>query len=160
MDLLGEFNIESKFVFENTTVGGLSAITYDSHRDVYYLLSDDMTTDMYRFYTAKIDVQKYSVQITSVTFLTRSSGSGFDGGDLDPKGFVYAAADTLVMSCERVPATVMEFALSGKLIRYFNVPNYNSANSNGMFGAATSDSRVSRERCYRHYFKCPILFRP
>lgn len=122
INLLSEFNIESNVVFQNTTVGGLSAITYDNKRDVYYLLSDDRVTGLHRFYTAKIDLMNYTVSIIDVTFLKRTKDVPFVGNDLDPEGIVYTTSDTLVISSEREPPAILEFNLHGSLIRYFNVP--------------------------------------
>src|SRR4029450_3467648 len=43
--------------FAGTTVGGLSSITYDSSRDVYYVISDDQSQiNRRRFYTFVSDV--------------------------------------------------------------------------------------------------------
>ena len=40
--------------FEGTNVGGLSAITYDPGRDLYYVISDDRSAhNAARFYTAR-----------------------------------------------------------------------------------------------------------
>ena len=44
--------------FQDTVVGGLSAITYDRDRDLYYVLSDDRSKKSpARFYTLKLDIQ-------------------------------------------------------------------------------------------------------
>ena len=43
--------------FNGTTVGGLSSITYDASRNVYYVLSDDQSQiNPARFYTVSVDV--------------------------------------------------------------------------------------------------------
>jgi hypothetical protein len=39
--LLGQFDWPDGVQFTGTTVGGLSGITYDAGRDVYYVISDD-----------------------------------------------------------------------------------------------------------------------
>ncbi|MET8981127.1 esterase-like activity of phytase family protein [Streptomyces sp. NPDC004539] len=52
---LGERELPNAMPFQDTTVGGLSAISYDSTSGTYYLISDDRSqTDPARFYTARI----------------------------------------------------------------------------------------------------------
>jgi hypothetical protein len=41
LDYLGDTTIPAGMPFDGTVVGGLSSITYDASRDVYYALSDD-----------------------------------------------------------------------------------------------------------------------
>ena len=44
--------------FEETTVGGLSSITYDAKRDRYYAISDDQGQfQPTRFYTLGLDIR-------------------------------------------------------------------------------------------------------
>jgi hypothetical protein len=52
---LGEVEFPSDFLFDDTTVGGLSAITYDPGRQQYYVISDDRSKkNPARFYTVRI----------------------------------------------------------------------------------------------------------
>ena len=45
-------------MFDGTTVGGLSSITYDSRRGVFYALSDDPSQfQPARFYTVGLDLR-------------------------------------------------------------------------------------------------------
>lgn len=122
VDLAGQFKIPSGTNFRNTTVGALSAITYDHDHDVYYLLCDNRADGQHRFYTVNIDVVAHTVSITNVTFLTRSSGAPFAGRDLDPEGVAYSDEATLFVSSEREPPALIEFGLGGQLIRYLNIP--------------------------------------
>ena len=40
-DYLGQIDFPTSYLFDDTTVGGLSAISYDTGRQVYYVISDD-----------------------------------------------------------------------------------------------------------------------
>ena len=43
------------FLFDDTTVGGLSGISYDAGRQLYYVISDDRSAkNPARFYTVRI----------------------------------------------------------------------------------------------------------
>src|ERR1700750_2727803 len=54
--------------FAGTTVGGLSSITYDASRGVYYSISDDQSQiNPARFYTVKVDVSHGSLTHRDVT---------------------------------------------------------------------------------------------
>lgn len=57
---LNEHIVPNKTTFENTTVGGLSGIDYDSTQNVYYVISDDRSNiNPARFYTFSFDVNEY-----------------------------------------------------------------------------------------------------
>ena len=56
LDFLGERELPNAMAFQGTTVGGLSAVSYDAKTGTYYLISDDRSqTGPARFYTAHID---------------------------------------------------------------------------------------------------------
>nr|WSY49708.1 esterase-like activity of phytase family protein [Streptomyces sp. NBC_00886] len=56
LDFLGERELPNAMPFQGTTVGGLSAISYDATTGTYYVISDDRSqTGPARFYTAHID---------------------------------------------------------------------------------------------------------
>lgn len=132
--LVGTFDIVSGTKFMNTTFGGISALTYNQKRDEYYLLSDDGTDGLVRFYTAKINISRYVVRIIKVTVLTRSTGERFVRADIDPEGIEFSKKGTIFVSSEKSPPAVLEFGLDGKLIRYLNVPDYHFPNPGGTFG--------------------------
>ena len=60
VEFLGEVVVPSGTDFGGTEIGGLSSITYDPGRGVYYTLSDDQgnrsTGDPVRYYTVAIDL--------------------------------------------------------------------------------------------------------
>ncbi|MEU1514829.1 esterase-like activity of phytase family protein [Streptomyces sp. NPDC005811] len=56
LDFIGEQDLPNALSFQGTTVGGLSAISYDATTRSYYLISDDRSaTGPARFYTARAD---------------------------------------------------------------------------------------------------------
>ncbi len=55
--LLNEHSFEAGRTFRETTIGGLSGLTYDAARGVYYAISDDRGEKQApRFYTLQIDL--------------------------------------------------------------------------------------------------------
>ncbi|WP_328782971.1 esterase-like activity of phytase family protein [Streptomyces canus] len=56
LDFLGERELPNALAFQGTTVGGLSAISYDVKSGTYFVISDDRSqTGPARFYTAHLD---------------------------------------------------------------------------------------------------------
>ena len=80
-DYLGHVSVPHDFLFGETTVGGLSAISYDVGRQVYYVISDDRSArNPARFYTVRImfpDNKLGSVDWVDTTPLLDKSGSEF-----------------------------------------------------------------------------------
>src|SRR3990172_4599442 len=68
-ELIGTANIPTGTQFEGTEIGGLSSITYDPRRGVYYAISDDQgTIDPVRYYTLDIDVSDGQLDSGDITF--------------------------------------------------------------------------------------------
>jgi len=65
-------------VYQNTLVGGLSGIDYDTKNDQYYLISDDPSQfSPARIYTAKIEIKENkidTIQLTGVKFIMQENG--------------------------------------------------------------------------------------
>ena len=98
--------------FQNSLIGGLSAITYDRERDCYYALSDDRSDRApARFYTLKIDIQPSdndrikieNVTVDEVTFLTDETGNNYSAGTIDGEGIALSPRRTLFISSEGDP---------------------------------------------------------
>lgn len=96
-----------KQVFENTPVGGLSAIAYDRQSDRFYALSDDRSNQApARFYTFHLEIQNpeapvvREIALDSVTFLKNQAGERFPAGSLDPEGMVLTPSQTLLIASE------------------------------------------------------------
>ena len=111
LKLLDVYEIPTE-TFQNTVVGGLSAITYDREKDCYYVLSDDRSErSPARFYTLKIATQKAEtglaidkVTIEKVTFLTNETGQQYAAGTIDGEGIALSPKRTLFISSEGDPA--------------------------------------------------------
>lgn len=88
LKFLGEYDIPHNQLFQNTTIGGLSGIDYDSKNNVYYLISDDRSAiNPARFYTAKVYLNEKgidSVQFVSVKSLLQKDGSVYPNSEQDP----------------------------------------------------------------------------
>ena len=98
--------------FEDTIVGGLSAIAYDQASDLFYVLSDDRSRrGAARFYTMKINLQatpsnKISIKnisVEKVTFLKDQQGNLFPEGTIDPEGIALSPRGTVFISSEGDP---------------------------------------------------------
>jgi 3-phytase/alkaline phosphatase D len=103
---LGMVTFDTGYMFADTEVGGLSGITYDAARGVYYVLSDDRS-ERYpaRYYTADIDISDGhldpgDVAFLKVTTLLDKHREPFVPGSLDPEGIVLAHPGFLFISSE------------------------------------------------------------
>ncbi|WP_416957632.1 esterase-like activity of phytase family protein [Streptomyces sp. Agncl-13] len=81
LDFLGERELPYAMSFQGTTVGGLSAISYDAKTGTYYLISDDRSqTGPARFYTARVDFAQGAltrVELTGTHPWLRPDGGTF-----------------------------------------------------------------------------------
>ncbi len=109
VEFLGEVVIPTGTMFDGTEIGGLSSITYDAARRVFYALSDDQgnrpTGDPVRYYSVAIDVSDGSLDDGDVTFvdvtqLFERRKRPFAPGGLDPEGFTLGRKGFLFMSSE------------------------------------------------------------
>jgi len=86
--MIGEYDVPHNFLFNNTTVGGLSGIDYDSTQGLYYLISDDRSAiNAARYYTAKIFLNEKkidSVVFVNVTTLLGENGKPYPNSKQDP----------------------------------------------------------------------------
>lgn len=105
-ELIGTVNFPTGTQFEDTEIGGLSSITYDPARDVYYAISDDQgTIDPVRYYTLDIDLSDGQLDPGDITFLDVTtildpSGVPYAPTSLDPEGLVLAHEGQLYFSSE------------------------------------------------------------
>lgn len=112
VEFLGEVIVPTGTVFDGTEIGGLSSITYDARRNVYYVLSDDQgnrpTGDPVRFYTVAIDLSDGTLDAGDVDFLGveqlfDSGNMPYAPGGLDPEGLALGQPGFLFMSSEGNP---------------------------------------------------------
>jgi hypothetical protein len=133
VDFLNEVRL-SVPPFRETPVGGLSALTYDRDRGVFYALSDDRSEKApARFYTLvlRFDPQQprlNSVEVTDVTVLRDPQGSLFAPGTIDPEGLALSPTGSLWIATEgiaprKIPPFIAEFDRDGTWRRSLPIPD-------------------------------------
>jgi len=109
VEFVGEVVVPTGETFGGTEIGGLSSITFDEHRQVYYTLSDDQgnrpTGDPVRYYTVEIDFADGTfgdgdLAFVDVTTMFEKNKIEYAPGGLDPEGLVLARSGQLFMSSE------------------------------------------------------------
>jgi hypothetical protein len=134
LEFLGQAIVPTGATFAGTTVGGLSSITYDAARGVYYSLSDDQSQiNPARFYTLRVDVSDGhldagDVQFTGVTTLLAPDGRPYAATSLDPEGLTLAKSGELIVTSEGIAARgiapwVRRYALDGTFLGDLPVPD-------------------------------------
>jgi hypothetical protein len=105
-----------------TTLGGLSAISYDANTANLYALSDDKQAP--HFYTLRIGQPPLSdITVETVTFLKDADGNPYPAGVLDPEGMALSPRGTLIVSSEGPAPSLGEYDLtSGQLKTQFRLP--------------------------------------
>ena len=139
LEFLGQQIFPTATQFRGTTFGGLSSITYDARRNLFYALSDDQVG--VRFYTLRIGVTggAPAVQIVGVTALRDADGQPFAPASLDPEGLTLTDDRTLVVTSEGfanrfIDPWVREFDLTGHQLRALFVPSAFLLNAAGTHG--------------------------
>jgi hypothetical protein len=133
LEFLGQAIIPTGATFANTTIGGLSSITYDAGRDVFYSLSDDQSQiNPARFYTLRVDLSDGHLDNGDVTFLQTTTllapdGQPYAPASLDPEGLTLAKSGELIVTSEGIavrgiPAWVRRYALDGTFLGDLPVP--------------------------------------
>jgi len=133
LEFLGEYQLP-KLVFDETPVGGLSALTYDPKTARFYALSDDRSAA--RFYTLNLVLAQTPdnrakierVAVEKVTILTDEQGDSFAAGNIDPEGIALSARGTVFIASEGVSSRginpfIAEFDLeSGQMRSRLRLP--------------------------------------
>ncbi|MGB6297420.1 MAG: esterase-like activity of phytase family protein [Rivularia sp. (in: cyanobacteria)] len=133
IDFIGEAILPTGTDFENTELGGLSGITYDSVNQFYYAISDDRSQkSAARFYTFKINLnedsfQKDNIEPVAVKTLKDKNGKTFAAGTIDPEGIALNNSSIFVSSegdaDKGINPFIKEFSLlSGQEISSFTIP--------------------------------------
>ena len=133
LQFLGQAIVPTGTTFAGTTIGGLSSITYDAERGVFYSLSDDQSQfNPARFYTLHIDVSDGSlangdVHFDGVTTLLAPDGLPYAPFSLDPEGLTLAKSGELVVTSEGIAlrgiaAFVRRYSLAGAFLGDLPVP--------------------------------------
>jgi len=125
VDFLGFSDALNKRTFDGTNVGGISGLTYDASRDVYYGLVDNEGTRPARFYTLRLPTEDSRLgkpRILDVTTLKDESGQPFTGANFDGEGIALTPEGELLISSETEP-TIRRFALDGTFLGELPVPD-------------------------------------
>ncbi len=123
---LGFSDALNKRTYEGTSVGGLSAMTYDQRRGVYYSLVDNgpAATSEARFYTLRLPTKGGTLgepEILDVTTLKDGSGQPFTASNFDGEGITLTRRGDLLVSSETEPS-IRRFSRDGVLLEEFPVP--------------------------------------
>lgn len=133
--------------FQDTEIGGLSALAWNPEEEVFHALSDSRggDTGAARFYTVKLDFSNEpfandDLEVSEVTLLTDREGRPFEEGTLDPEGLALSSRGTLFIASEgdaerQVPPFVDEFTLDGRQLQSLEVPEKylpNETNTEGI----------------------------
>lgn len=134
VNFLGEATLPTGFSFQGTELGGLSGITYNPNKNVYYAISDDRSEKApARFYTLKIDLSQGlhegSVTPLNVTTLLNAENQPFARHSIDAEGIAVTNRETVFISSEGdaqrlIDPFIKEFSLtSGKELRSLPIPD-------------------------------------
>ncbi len=129
---LGEVNFSTGLKFKNTEIGGLSGITYNPEKQIYYAISDDRSSKApARFYTLKIDPEPEKISEKTVTFidvttLLNETGQPFPALSIDPEGIAFTGSSLFISSEgdreRQVKPFIREFSLAGKQLQNLPIP--------------------------------------
>ena len=144
IDFIGRAIFPTGSPFQGTEIGGLSGITYDADKQVYYTISDDRSSKApARFYSLKIDLQsgkleKEQVAFTAVTTLLDENGKSFPELSLDPEGIAFTGNSVFVSSegdvDRQINPFIKEFSLDGKLLKTLPIPDLFLPDDKGIKG--------------------------
>jgi hypothetical protein len=134
LTFLGQAIFPTATTFQGTTVGGLSSITYDKKRGVYYALSDDQgQLQPARFYTLTVNLadghlDNGDVTFTGVTTLLAPDGHPYAVASLDPEGLTLTKKRELIVTSEgfanrNIAPWVRRYSLDGRFLGDLPVPD-------------------------------------
>lgn len=133
LQFLGQAIVPTGTTFDGTTIGGLSSITWDASRNVYYSISDDQSQfQPARFYTIRLDVgdgklTQGDVHFDGVTTLLAPDGQPYPPFSLDPEGLALTKDRTLIATSEGftdrlIPPWLRRYSLDGTYLGDLPVP--------------------------------------
>ncbi|MEO1374004.1 MAG: esterase-like activity of phytase family protein [Cyanobacteria bacterium J06635_10] len=134
IEFIGQAILPTGTNFKNTELGGLSGITYDAKKQLYYAISDDRSQKSpARFYTFQINLpidsfQKSDITPVAVTTLKDRNGKTFPAGTIDPEGIALNNDSSIFVSSEGdarrgINPFIKEFLLdSGQEISSLPIP--------------------------------------
>ncbi|MBA2513723.1 MAG: esterase-like activity of phytase family protein [Solirubrobacterales bacterium] len=129
----GQAIVPTGTTYRGTTVGGLSSITYDPARNVFYAVSDDPSQfQPARFYTVGLDLNDGrltdgDVRFEDVTTLLAPGGQPYAPFSLDPEGLALTKDRQLVFTSEGLPNSLIDpfvrrYSLNGSFLGSLPLP--------------------------------------
>jgi hypothetical protein len=129
----GQAIVPTGTMFKGTTVGGLSSITYDRQRGVYYTISDDQSViNPVRYYTVGIDLRdgrlgNGDVTFKDVTTLLAPDGAPYAKESVDPEGLALTGDRRLIVTSEGLPTKLIDpfvrrYSLGGRFLADLQLP--------------------------------------
>jgi hypothetical protein len=134
LDFIGEAKIPTGTQFLSTEIGGLSGLTYDFQKDLYYAISDDRgQKGPARIYSFKLNIKDGclgtgDVLPQSVIRLTDEANASFAVNGIDPEGIALEPGVGLWVSSEGgakalIPPFVRLFSIFGRQQRALELPS-------------------------------------
>ncbi len=142
LEFIGEAKIATGTQFLSTEIGGLSGLTYDSQKDLYYAISDDRgQKGPARIYSFKINLKDGCLASgdllpLSVIRLTDEANASFTVDGIDPEGISLEPGVGLWVSSEGnaktlIPPFVRLFSIFGRQQRALELPSKLSPTKEG-----------------------------
>jgi hypothetical protein len=137
IEYIGQYQVPNNFQVKNTPVGGLSGLTYDRQRNLFYAVSDDRGDKApARFYTLKLDLDTTNpqqlkfdrVDITDVTLLKNAQGETYPKGETDTEAIALTPQSSVFITSEgdrnkKIPQFINEFDLkTGQVKQALPIP--------------------------------------
>ena len=133
LEFLGQAIVPTGTTYRGTTVGGLSSITYDAERNVFYAVSDDPSQfQPARFYTVGLNLNDGrladgDVRFEAVTTLLAPDGRPYAPFSLDPEGLALTKDRQLIFTSEGFPNRLIDpfvrrYSLNGSFLGSLPVP--------------------------------------
>lgn len=135
LEPLGQVSIPHNYIFEETPIGGLSGLAYNSGSDIYYVISDDRS-DLAgaRFYSFTLTLSKEGrleeggISFQSMRYLRMADGQRYPKGRVDPEGIALAGDSLIYISSEGIPdkniaPSIIAYQRDGKFVKSLALPD-------------------------------------
>jgi hypothetical protein len=134
LQFLGQAIVPTGTQFAGTTIGGLSSITYDAKRGVFYAVSDDQSQfNPVRYYTLHVDLSNGTladgdVAFDAVTTLLAPNGLPYAPFSVDPEGLTLTKSGELILTSEGIATSgiapfVRRYSLDGRSLGDLPLPD-------------------------------------
>jgi hypothetical protein len=122
LEFLGEYRIPNNFMLDGVKVGGLSGLTYDPQKGLFYAISDDRSNHgPARFYTLRVLTDNNSklqkVEVLKATTLKGMNGKTYPANTIDTEAIALSPRNTVFITSEgdrdqNIPPMIGEFDLT------------------------------------------------